>query len=68
MVALSNTSGTIVVGYIYDAFGACTVITSGGTYGNWLTDDDRFGGDVSFVQRAYQGNDPPAERRRSVLV
>ena len=39
VVALSNTSGTIVEGYIYDAFGKCTVITNAGTDGNWLTDD-----------------------------
>jgi len=38
-VALSNTSGAIVEGYIYDVFGKCTVITTAGTDGNWLTDD-----------------------------
>jgi len=59
VIALSNTSGTIVEGYIYDAFGACTVITSGGTDGNWLTDDgtsdtkSAYGNPYQFTARRW---------------
>jgi hypothetical protein len=35
VVGLSNNSGIIVEGYIYDVFGKCPVITIAGIDGNW---------------------------------
>ncbi len=40
VVALSDSSGSIVEGYSYDVFGAVTVHTDAGANGIWLTDDD----------------------------
>jgi len=40
VAALSNTSGDIVERYQYDVFGRCTVHTSAGADGVWMTSDD----------------------------
>ncbi len=40
VVALSDSSGSIVEAYSYDVFGAVKVHTDAGNDGIWLTDDD----------------------------
>ncbi len=40
VVALSDSSGSIVEGYSYDVYGAVKVHTAAGTDGEWLTSDD----------------------------
>ncbi len=42
VVALSDSSGSIVEAYSYDVFGAVKVHTGAGANGIWLTDDDDF--------------------------
>ncbi len=53
MVALSDSSGSIVEAYSYDVFGAVKVHTGPGANGIWLTDDDDFN---TPVDRSAYGN------------
>ena len=54
VVALSDSSGSIVEGYSYDVFGAVKVHTAVGTDGEWLTSDDATNGDVSLYVNPYR--------------
>ena len=53
VVALSNTSGSIVEAYSYDVFGAVTVHTAIGSDGLWFTSDDSTNGDTSQYDNPY---------------
>lgn len=59
VAAIVNTSGQIVEGYTYDAFGKVIINTSDGADGNWLTPDgttaaaSQFGNPYMFTGRRY---------------
>ncbi|MEE9302915.1 MAG: hypothetical protein V3U84_03930, partial [Thiotrichaceae bacterium] len=54
VVALSDSSGSIVEGYSYDVFGAVTVHTGAGADTMWLTSDDATNGDASQYGNPYR--------------
>jgi len=54
VVALSKVNGSIseiVEAYVYDVFGKCTVVTSAGTDGSWMTS-----GDGTTAEKSQKGN------------
>ncbi len=53
VVALSDSSGSIVEAYSYDVFGAVKVHTGAGADTWWLTSDDAINGDAQRGPKRY---------------